>query len=751
MKRAYNGSNHGLKRRRGGWFVRTDGSVSIFLIMVLAFVFLFDAVLIDYARIAAASTQGERLARAGIRSVLSAYDVELREKYGLFASGGTDGNMLLSSVLNDNLHESGRADAFNLIQMGVESSTVEWSRPLGEYDIFRRQIVEEMKYKAPIDFALELGGKFKPLSGAMAEASQVTKVLRALQPLYDEREEALDQMIERRKQAAECGRAMLQLVMNPPGDNLQPSTLGGVSTAADVAAQYDDFVYKYMWDMNRDSKESAKYTYPLSWYSQQSALVIQRIPQVMDAFREQHNVFIEQAESALLRASELNDEMKAVLEQSRNSGSDKRDRARDWDIPDGSGDEIDSDPLRKLREQEDSLILDQADFTGIEEHLAAQKKGFEWLEPATAALPVVLAESSGLYSNGSRMIEAVLAAARAVGDYLGSYGASGSLIEAELAALEEHRSSDKQRKQWEKEAKVKLGDALKIIDKIRQLSDQAGEAMQRYDTLQKYYEEILSLNKGQDDAGKEGQSSNDPYAAGSSAMTNMDGVYDVMTSALTGARDRLFQTEYTALYFPHFDVSVLSSMASGVEGADVDRLAAQMDPHAQELEYILYGFHNPAGNIAAAYGEIFAMRLAIRTMEGFVKKAGIGNPLAVLAAALLYGIEQAIQDMLKLCKDGSIPLSEFIPAQLTYRDYLRLFLMLHGSGESQLSRMLAVIRLNTGINPAERNTYASANIRFGLRLWFLPGVVRLLNYSGVLAGDVEGKVYYRKIQADSAY
>ncbi|MFC3748500.1 hypothetical protein [Paenibacillus sp. GCM10012306] len=751
MKRAYNGSNRGLKRRKGGWFFRIDGSVSIFLIMVLAFVFLFDAVLIDYARIAAANTQGERLARAGIRSVLSAYDVELREKYGLFASGGTDGNMLLSSVLNDNLHESGRSDAFNLIQMGVESSTVEWSRPLGEYGTFRRQINEEMKYKAPIDFTLELGGKFKPLSGAMAEASQVTKVLRALQPLYDEREEALDLMIERRKQAAESGRALLQLIMNPPGDSLQPSTLGEVSTAADIAAQYDDFVYKYTWDMNRDSREPARYTYPLSRYSQQSALVIQRIPPAMNAFREQHNVFIEQAESALLRARELNDEMKVVLEQSRNSGSSKSDRAKDWDIPGSSGNEIDSDPLHKLREQEDSLILDQADFTGIEEHFSTQKRGFERLEPVTAALPGVLAEFSGLYSNGSRMIGSVLAAAQSVGNYLGSYGAGGSLIEAELAALEEHRSSDKQRKQWEKEAKTKLSDAMKTIDIIRELNDRAGEAMQRYDTLQKYYEEILSLNKGLDDARKDGQTSSDPYAAGSSAMTNMDGVYDVMTSALTGTRDRLFQTEYSALYFQHFDLSALSSMGSGMEGANVDKLAAQMDPHAQELEYILYGFHNPAGNIAAAYGEIFAMRLAIRTMEGFVKKAGIGNPLAVLAAALLYGIEQAVQDMLKLCKDGSIPLSEFIPAQLTYRDYLRLFLMIHGSGESQLSRMLAVIRLNTGINPAERNTYASANIRFGLRLWFLPGMITLLNYSGVLAGDVKGKIYYRGIQADSAY
>jgi len=139
--------------------IKTEGSVSIFLIMVLAFVFLFTTVLIDYARIAAVNVQEERLARAGVRSVMSSYDVELQEKYGLFAFGNSDGDMLLSQVLNDNLRKSGRGDAFNIVPYALESSSLEWSRSLGSYDIIRRQIIEDMKYKAPIDFTLELAGK----------------------------------------------------------------------------------------------------------------------------------------------------------------------------------------------------------------------------------------------------------------------------------------------------------------------------------------------------------------------------------------------------------------------------------------------------------------------------------------------------------------------------------------------------------------------------------------------------------------
>lgn len=65
--------------------------------------------------------------------------------------------------------------------------------------------------------------------------------------------------------------------------------------------------------------------------------------------------------------------------------------------------------------------------------------------------------------------------------------------------------------------------------------------------------------------------------------------------------------------------------------------------------------------------------------------------------------------------------------------------------------MLALIRLTTGINPIEKYTYASAELTMGMQLWFLPGVVKLVNYSAGLPGDVRGKVYFRKTAADFSY
>ncbi|AIQ22439.1 MULTISPECIES: hypothetical protein [unclassified Paenibacillus] len=736
------------KQRQGKG--KTEGSVSIFLIMVLAFVFLFTAVLIDYARIAAFNVQEERLARASVRSVMSSYDVELREKYGLFAFGESDGDMLLSQVLNDNMHKSGRSDAFNLVPFALESSSLKWSRPLGSYDVVSRQILEEMKYKAPVDFALELAGKFKPMSGVMAEASRATELLSKLQPLYDEREEALDLMLEQRSLAAESGRRLLQWIMNPPAESISASSLGSMQSAADIPAQYSDYLGKYYDDLYRDSKKPAKYTYQLSLYRSRTTEMLSRLPALLTAFREDHERSMEGANKALKKAEQLNDEMRNILEQSRMEGVDLSNvPANDWDIPASSG-EISSDPLKKLREQEDALILSSTDLSQMENSISMQKSSYEAIEPIVTGMSGVLYEALSEYGDSYQMISSVLEASRVVNNYLQNYGKKGSIIVSDLALIEQHRSSDKERKQLEREAKSKLGEAKALLDKIRMMGNGVTDSLKSYDTLRQYYEENIAFNKelASDPLGKSEVSTN-PYTAGSSAMEDMDGIYAAMGGIMGGARDRLFQTEYSALYFQHFDVSKLATLAQGSEGTA--ELTDQLNPKAQELEYILYGFHNPAGNVAAAYAEIFAMRLSIRTMEGFIERASLGNPLAVLAAALLYGIQQAIQDMLLLCEKDSIPLSKYLPAQLTYRDHLRLFMMLHGGGNVQLSRMLALIRLNTGINPDERSTYVSSNIKLGMRLWFLPGVVKLLDYSAGYSGEVQGSTYMRAVQADFSY
>ncbi|WP_238652507.1 hypothetical protein [Paenibacillus piscarius] len=728
-----------------------EGSVSIFLIMVLAFVFLFTSVLIDYARIAAVNVQEERLVRTAIRSVMSAYDIELRENYGLFAYGGGDGNQLLSKVLNDNLYESGRVDAFNLLPLKIDASSLSWSRPLGRYDIFRRQIIEEMKYKAPVDFALELAGKLKPLSAAMGEASRTTEILGDLQPLYDQREEALDLMLKKRKDAAEGAQKLGQLLMNPPADYIPSLTLGTLSSSADIPAMYADYLDKYYEDYYRDPKSWPRYTTALSRYRNQTEDLTGRIPAALAEFEAGNRRLLDEAASALEEAKVLNLQMRSVLDQAAaEADGAESDPASRWDIPETAG-ELSSEPLKKLREQVEGLILPEAELDEMANHISGQRTAALSVDPLVSGLPALLITATGLNASYSVMSSGVLNASRTVAGYIRDYGQQGSVIAVEAAQIEDRRAADSGRRRTEQQAKAKLGDAMKLLDQIRELGSSAQEAMEQYRILRQYYRENVSFNEGAEQEAPAAEMEDNQYTAGKSSMKSMDGIYAAVGSVLEGARDRMYQTEYSAMYFRHFDLSALASIVSGSgEGAGA-QLGEQLQPQAQELEYILYGFNNPAGNVAAAYGEIFGIRLAVRTMEGMIEKSGLGNPLAVLAAGLLYGIEQAVQDMILLCTKGEIPLSKYMTAQLTYRDFLRLFLLLHGAGDEQLARMLALIRLNTGSNPAEQYTYASAELTVGMPLWFLPGVVKLVDYSAGLSGDVRGKFYFRQVGADFAY
>ncbi|WP_151732992.1 hypothetical protein [Paenibacillus tengchongensis] len=732
---------------------RAEGSVSVFLISALAFVFLFTAVLIDYARIAAANVQEERLARAAVRSVMSSFDNELFNRYGLFAFGGENGDELLAEALNGNLYESGRGDAFNLLPVKLDSSALAFSRPIGTYDIFRKEIMEEMKYKAPVDFALELARKFKPLSVAMGEASRTAKVLAKLQPLYDEREAALDVMLERRKQAAESGRQLQALIMNPPADAIASRGIGAISSTADIVAMHSDYAGKYYSDLYREKDTPNRYGEVVNSYMNQTAGLLGRLPGALSAFATGHERLLSEAEAAYDQTVKLNGQMAVLLEQSRNNTtSGPAGGSRDWDIP-GSTGEMGSEPLRQIREQEEQLILSRSELESMSKDLSAQSAEAQAIQPVIAALPEALAGAAGADADISLMYHAVLQASNSLSGYILEYGDGGTVITLQAERVTSRRTSDGQRKQLEQQAKVKLGDAANVLNRMQALGDSAEQAMKRFSTLRQYYQEIVAFNEGTDRAAEAAEEiAADPYTAGNASMVKADGVYSAISGIMEGARDRVFQSEYAALYFPHMDLSQLGLFTSGVSAGSLEEGSVlQLDPHAQELEYILYGFHNPAGNVAAAFGEIFALRLAIRTMEGLIDNAKLGHPLAILAAALLYGAGQALQDMALLCKNGAIPLSKYMQTELSYRDYLRLFMVLHGGGEAELARMLALIRLNTGIDPAGKCTYASAEIVMGLRLWFLPGVVQMVNAGAGLPGNVRDKVYYKQVRADYAY
>ncbi|OAB48370.1 hypothetical protein PBAT_01660 [Paenibacillus antarcticus] len=761
------------------WHTDQRGSVSIFLILILAIVFTFVALFIDYARIAAMKVQSERLVHSAVRSVMSAYEPELQQEYGLFAYGESNGDQIMSGVLNDSMDHGDRGDSFSILPLELDTSSLQMERMLGEYEIFNRQVGEEMKYKAPIDFTLEIVNKFKPISQSMKEASNTVDVLKKLQKLYDKREDALDEMLKKQKKSAQSVDDISNLIMDQASTHISNESLGGgIHSGKDIAAQYDDYVLKanelerlitqrqgkISTDKSEDDNEDAEialmdsYSSLISGYQQGSSSVLSSISNIQNALRADHLKMLPEAIDLWEEAYKLNEQMKQVIEESENrSQSEGYDTVTREDSP-GSTEELsneDSEAIRKIRGQTDKLLLPEALLQDLKKEIDVQINHHQALDGQITSFSSTLSGAYGTTSSSSQMKSAVIETRVQIDDYLRKYFIPGSnnILEAELRKLEENRSSDKERKEIEKKAKGKLKDATNILNKINELSGKAGSYMEAYRTLQQYYDESMIFNKQSvgDSSYQGAQLDNDPYDASTSAMDNMDGLFGSMGSMLTGLQDEFYQNEYASLYFHHFDITQLGDIVSNPDSSIGDDLVEQLSIHKQELEYILYGFHNPVGNISAAYSEIFGVRLAIRTMEGLVKSSKLGNPLLILAAALLYGIEMAIVDMIQLCQKGSIELSAYLKVEMTYRDYLRVFLFIHSNNDRKMSRMLSLIRFNTGINPAERATYSSGEVRIGMKLWFLPGIMRMFSSATNSEDEVEGNRYYAIKQADYSY
>ena len=170
------------------------GSVSLFFIIITAVIFAFNAILIDYARILAAKQQTEYAIQTAARSTLANFDNTLVEKYGLF--GMKDSSLsTFETVLKKNLEASELDDdAFNFVNINVEDVSGDLSRDLANVDLFKHQVLEDMKYKAPIEIIEEVVEKILKSSKAVKEASVFIDIASEISDLFDEREELLKEV-----------------------------------------------------------------------------------------------------------------------------------------------------------------------------------------------------------------------------------------------------------------------------------------------------------------------------------------------------------------------------------------------------------------------------------------------------------------------------------------------------------------------------------------------------------------------------
>lgn len=252
MRSRNDAGQHAIRPNPSRPFWRSSsGAVSIYMAAVMAAMIFLTGTLIDFGRIAAFRQQAELSIKAGARGVLSAYDPVLYERYGLFAVGGGAPEALLSEVLEGH-RDPANAEALRLLDTTWRDGEVVESRPLGSHAVFKRQVLEEMKYKAPIDLTLDLASRFKGLPDLIKEARKTSDLLEAMRRAYELREAALDRALARQ---IEAGVAMEEafngIVPRPPVPMTGSRSIGDVQNVADAALMYGDYTAKRAEDAAR--------------------------------------------------------------------------------------------------------------------------------------------------------------------------------------------------------------------------------------------------------------------------------------------------------------------------------------------------------------------------------------------------------------------------------------------------------------------------------------------------------------------
>lgn len=193
------------------FFRKTKGAISIFLVIVLLPMMTVASVFVDMSRIKLAKSMAESAGDLTLNTALTNYDSEMKNLYGLFATSQNMDELMgnLEDYYRDSIvaagvdsaaaedyvgqimdylkTTTGDDDLMNIDLTGFEVS-VPTGGHLGNPAILKSQIVEFMKYRAP----LSLGTGFLDALTTLKDLSKQTELVEDKNEFYEEHQDLLE-------------------------------------------------------------------------------------------------------------------------------------------------------------------------------------------------------------------------------------------------------------------------------------------------------------------------------------------------------------------------------------------------------------------------------------------------------------------------------------------------------------------------------------------------------------------------------
>lgn len=714
-----------FKKWRSNFFINERGAVSLYLIIITLLLFLFNAVLIDYARILIAERQTEEAAKIALRSTMSSYHQKLQDK-GLFAFEGDQekADNIFKDVFKKNLLD-GEGDGFNYL--GLESvdeeitTDLNLDRSLSNENILKYQILEEMKYKAPVEIAEALIKNFLKLSSQMEELSDYSSIADDLNDDAISREVFIENAKKEIERAKEKWN-LIDGVMNTSGNSTYPD----VENLSDIIKHKGDYTeYK---DKKKDLEEEDD-DYPSEEDDDDAENYLNSSRELINELLSDITVTVghlQNARNLIKDAQDRNDNIKHTIENRPTSNNYDDAKEIGDHFGEGNDEGVGTDSGSLLEE----YVMDDAFFEKMKEDL-------------DFVIHKITTHSDDNYSIMRKINVYFLD--KIVNDqvHLLSYDELSdtrddysqvktliTLIEEKINEHEDYEETAEEIEEKEKEADESLGDNKDEFDEINELIDAAEIA---YSDTQK----LRAVGDSARDYGDAIQANNHEFPmedredTKNQAMSFMDILFSNIGAALLSGRDELYINEYILMRFQSHNFDIEGETANIYEN--------------NQVEYIIYGLETYGLNYLAALGEIFAVRLAINLIAGLKEpKSKLFGPLSwIISLSLALG--WTVSDMNKITSGESVNIFPGVRRlkdfKMDYKDHLRLFLFAHPEG-GKYSRMMAVLHEQTGKDLTKSSTYISANATASIRLWFLPQVANLLTKANIIEGRVEGNYYY---------
>ncbi|WP_245855611.1 hypothetical protein [Paenibacillus rigui] len=744
------------------WLAEQQGAISLYFVLILVPIFLFCALLIDFSRIKVAEKEAENAVKTGVRSSLSAFSPSLHAYglYGLTEELDTSNKLFLETV-DGNMSASVRNNTFQYIDQRLEkdSSSLTPMYSLANHTVFKKQVLEEMKYRAPLAYSLEIADKFKKtgLAFTMDQGSRFAERSAQVEALLDQRDTQLDLAWKEWTAIHQKATAIHPFYQRQLADLNELSGKIGIHTVDETKQALKD-ADQQLKELKADIKDVKKDIRSLVSAGSNASNTLDRLYETKDRLEEQAADVqskisdLEQLLDDLIKYAEL---LAMLKLKSTSDASELKELLNKFDTALNEAKSVNDKLNAELKANSTG-----ADYAANKVFQAIPLMSRQELDDYGSKAASAVALFTGLQAQLSRVIFFDSQSYRNADDTIQAFARQADELFAaqgtKEAARTQHAAQVAKAKQEQRaKAQPALDQVTRALNNCSLIS-----SSDPFDALYKelqgdpssgskgYYQTYMELNQGKDLAQPVPNLDFDNAdKAGFSAMKLISSFSDL----LVDVRDEFYVDE--------FAVSKFSYRTLGLEKDRNGKLRTSNEPsqpetHAlvkQELEYLLYGSSSCAGNYSKAYAEMFAFRLAIRTAEALLEPRNealnVGSPLLVFLAAVSEGAIRAQLDMTKLVAGEAVPLSSKFGdlLDLNYKDYLRIFFLLHSRDQVLLARMQSLIQLNTGVELQQGSTYVSGTSTTSVKLWFLPGIMRILGETGLHRCQVKaGRCYLTK-------